>query len=150
VTCWGGYANPNPQSIPAFSGSIGGDKFCFVMATGKVRCVAAMPNQDTTAMDQDGIDDAVAVSSSSVHGCALLRDETLRCFGDNSVGQLGSGSVGGALTSVNPGLTAVRAVSAGPNKTCAIDGSGRLYCWGYLASGVSQPVPTRMFDYGAP
>jgi alpha-tubulin suppressor-like RCC1 family protein len=39
-----------------------------------------------------GISDAVHLGVGGQHSCALLKDRTLRCWGDNGTGQLGDGT----------------------------------------------------------
>lgn len=62
--------------------------------------------------------------------CALLRDGTVVCWGQNSEGQLGRGADGGTLDSASPervvGLSDVVAL----DHTCAVDAKGDAYCWG--------------------
>ncbi len=100
-----------------------------------------------------------SVSAGGSFACALLEDGTVRCWGDNSVGQLGNGRTardpqgavaviatpGAALT--NPLQSAI-AVTAGSAATCALIADGSLRCWGSNQSGAlgngtttSQPGP---------
>ncbi len=88
----------------------------------------------------------VAIDVGMSHSCALLDNDTIKCWGYNSSGQLGSGQVGhsgdapgqmgDALPAVDlgPGLTA-RALSAGALHTCALLSSGAVKCWGSNGSG---------------
>ena len=87
---------------------------------------------------------AVAIAAGGNFTCALLDNDTVRCWGANGSGQLGYGNtttVGDNETpgSVGPvdlgaGRTAV-AISAGLNSACAILDNGTLRCWGANASG---------------
>ena len=78
------------------------------------------------------------ISLSYNHSCGIRQDRTLRCWGDNSNGQLGNGSTESSELPVVPGADPQQqwlAVSAGGNFSCAIkqlqDGvGGPLYCWG--------------------
>jgi alpha-tubulin suppressor-like RCC1 family protein len=82
------------------------------------------------------------------HSCGIDKAGQIFCWGDNSQGQLGNGSVGekGARTKpaeVNLDGTAT-AVAAGRNHTCARMESGETQCWGdnargQLGKGVSEP-----------
>ncbi len=47
-----------------------------------------------TAREIAGTEDAVAIAVTSDHGCAVLADHSLRCWGDNSAGALGLGPRG--------------------------------------------------------
>jgi len=78
-----------------------------------------------------GLDTAVQVVAGENHTCALLRDGTVRCWGSNDTGQLGSGAEGGSAVPVAViGLSNVARVAAGYHHTCALQSSGALWCWG--------------------
>ena len=72
------------------------------------------------------------LSSSNLHTCAVLDDGTVRCWGDNTFGQVGDG------TNATPKLAAVKvsglaniiSVSAGYSHTCAVHAFGAVFCWG--------------------
>ena len=77
---------------------------------------------------------AVAVSAGETHTCAILNDDSLKCWGDNTSGRLGDGSTTSRLTPVSvdlgDGVTA-KALSAGGTHTCAILNDDSLVCWGF-------------------
>jgi len=62
--------------------------------------------------------------------CALLRDGTVACWGQNNAGQLGRGQHAGT----NDGRTAERVVGVEGvvelARSCAIDSAGATWCWG--------------------
>jgi cysteine-rich repeat protein len=88
---------------------------------------------------------ATTVATGFRHSCALLERGAIKCWGDNSRGELGLGiaepSVGGvpgemgdALPEVDLGGKAAVAVVAHLRSTCARLEDGSLRCWGANAS----------------
>jgi alpha-tubulin suppressor-like RCC1 family protein len=89
---------------------------------------------------------AKAVAAGANHFCAILNDNSLKCWGENGLGQLGlgdindrgdeAGEMGDSLTAVNvgTGLTAT-AISAGGNTTCALLSDNTMKCWGDNGAG---------------
>lgn len=74
------------------------------------------------------------------HTCSLTRDGGVQCWGDNTYGQLGRGTVGGS--SYKPqwvsGLrSGVAQIAAGEDHTCVTktDGSARCWGWGSVGNG---------------
>ena len=77
------------------------------------------------------------IDGGSEHTCALLTDESVRCWGRNNQGELGIDphadqqypvqvdGRGGSGT-----LADVDAVSAGRDHTCTLHGDGTVSCWG--------------------
>lgn len=90
-----------------------------------------------------------AIAIGARHACARVVDTTLRCFGDNSAGQLGGdGDDAGTGPRLVPGLTRVTEVTAGGAHTCARTDDGLVRCWGANdfgqlgdATTVSRPTP---------
>lgn len=69
--------------------------------------------------------------------CALRADNTLFCWGDNSKGQLGIGTLANAETPVpvgpplpHNGSVYPVGVSAGDGHVCALLNTGEVWCWG--------------------
>jgi alpha-tubulin suppressor-like RCC1 family protein len=74
----------------------------------------------------------VQVVVGRAYSCALMRDSTVRCWGDNAVGQLGIGTrVDGdhGVTTV-PGLSGVIQLAGGYDQVCAVMRDGTVQCWG--------------------
>ncbi|MCO4743747.1 MAG: hypothetical protein KC912_03090 [Proteobacteria bacterium] len=83
-----------------------------------------------------------ALVSGTHHVCALLDDATVSCWGDNSMGQLGRGTVNDPTFATTPaavpGLTAVQSIAAGDGFTCAALEDGEVKCWGEGTDGQLQ------------
>lgn len=76
------------------------------------------------------------VTTGGYHTCALMGDQSVWCWGQNTVGQLGDGAPGDSLTPVKvKGLPPALDVAAGEYHTCAVDTSNRVWCWGSNAYG---------------
>ncbi len=77
----------------------------------------------------------VAVGAGSWHSCAIVRG-SVKCWGDNSAGQLGNASFDNSLAPVEvQGLSAdVSAFGIGALHSCAVIGGG-VRCWGKNESG---------------
>lgn len=72
-----------------------------------------------------------ALALNGHHSCALMRDETVKCWGDNWGGQLGNGTRSSSATPVSVlGLSDVVAVAAGYVHNCALVRDGTVACWG--------------------
>ncbi len=116
---------------------------------------AALTNQ-STPVDVFGLTAGVAsVAAGTYHTCAVTTAGGLKCWGDDSTGQLGNDAA--LVRQPTPvdvlGLTSgVASVSAGSNHTCAVTTTGGLKCWGYDAQGqlgndaalTNQPTPVNV------
>ena len=71
---------------------------------------------------------ATAVGVGAYHGCSVLADSTLECWGD-----------GAYAVSLAPGGSGFVDVSVGRYHNCAIDVAGKIECWG--GSGYQVDVP---------
>jgi alpha-tubulin suppressor-like RCC1 family protein len=72
---------------------------------------------------------AAHVVAGVAHTCVLDEGE-VRCWGDNSLGQLGRDASEDAVAPSLLALPQVRALDAGGDTTCALDDDGRAWCFG--------------------
>lgn len=81
------------------------------------------------------------------HSCALV-GSTIKCWGANSMGQLGDGTNSDKLTPVSvSSISDAAQISTGGEHTCAKLSTGYLKCWGnnssgQLGNGGTTPSPT--------
>ncbi len=89
---------------------------------------------------------AKAITAGGFHTCALLDDDTVRCWGFGGNGRLGYGTSDNVARTpettpdtvgpvdLGPGRTA-KAISAGFGHTCAVLDNGSVRCWGAGGGG---------------
>jgi len=152
VECWGGAVfnqNLRPALIPGFSGAMKlsatvAGHVCAVMNDASVRCwgrddvgqLGDGRSGDLVKSDVPvavvGIAGATDVAVSIFDTCALLTDQNVWCWGDNSRGQLGNGTTGAmSLVPVQvTGLTNVTQLCTSDYYGCATKSDGTAWCWG--------------------
>lgn len=127
----------------------GGFHTCALLTDGTVRCwgnnFSGQLGDGTTGhqvqispVPVSGITNAVAIAAGASHTCAVLADRSVRCWGSNSVGQLGDGTTVGTHPLPVPVrgvdntelLTNVVGLTAGQAHTCALLANGSVACWG--------------------
>ncbi len=83
-----------------------------------------------------GASTAVDVARAGMHACAALRDGSVACWGDNSSGALGDGTMMPRMGVVTvPGITDAAEIACGglgmaTGFSCALMASGAVACWG--------------------
>ena len=87
---------------------------------------------------------AKAITAGNGHTCAILEDDSVRCWGFNLDGRLGLGTVDSVgddehpaqsrPVNLGPGRTA-KAIAAGGFHTCALLDNGAVRCWGFGGDG---------------
>ena len=122
--------------------SVGGEHTCALREDTSVWCWGWNAFGQLGAETQDStrtrpikavyISDAAYVSAGGYHTCILDTEGRVWCWGRNQFGQLGTRSV--EEYSIQPvlirNLDPVISISAGQDHTCAVEESGRAYCWG--------------------
>ncbi len=79
-----------------------------------------------------GIEGAIAISLGARHGCAIVSGGAVRCWGDNTKGQLGDGTTQSRTESVAVAdISNATALALGAEHSCVLDsGKGHVRCWG--------------------
>ncbi|MCS6900641.1 MAG: hypothetical protein RMJ98_13485 [Myxococcales bacterium] len=148
--------------------ALGDQHTCAILATKRVVCwgdnkygqsgaAKELPTLLTPTLVQ-GMEGALQLALGSRHTCALLEDGTVRCWGDNSRGQLGVSYVGSSnIPVLVEELTDVTFLAAGGRTTCAITSDNKLSCWGdgehgqtFVASGSAGFLSKPTEATGAP
>jgi alpha-tubulin suppressor-like RCC1 family protein len=160
VWCWGengkgqlGTGTNNDSSIPvlvlltgAVTAIAAGDDFtCAAVAGGGVKCWGDNGKGqlgDGTGVDRSLPVDTVGLAASAQslaaglkHACASFADGSLRCWGENSAGQLGDGTVSLSLVPTKALATGVQSVTAGQDFTCVTILADEVQCWGNDSQG---------------
>jgi hypothetical protein len=78
-----------------------------------------------------GSAEPVQLAAGDFHTCARMADGSVRCWGDNSRGQL----LGSTRLDPIVGLTGIVDIAAGGLHTCALRKDGATFCWGQNTSG---------------
>ncbi|HEY4277457.1 MAG TPA: choice-of-anchor D domain-containing protein [Conexibacter sp.] len=77
-----------------------------------------------------GISTATGVAVGWLHACALLTDNSVKCWGLGIYGQIGNGATDGSLTPTTVTSVSATKVATMDNTACAILVSGSISCWG--------------------
>ena len=125
----------------------GGEHTCAVLSSGAAQCWGSNDSQqigDATGNDRSVptpvmrlTSGVTMVTAGAAHTCALVDTGTVKCWGDNTVGQLGDGTTWNASRPVSvTGLTGTTAfLAAGAWHTCAVSTTGTVSCWGSNMAG---------------
>lgn len=136
--------------------SVGGLSTCATFSNGTVYCWGANSfgqlGDGTTAFGgpnpvigpgQSMLTGVARTAVGITHACALKIDQTVLCWGDNSIGQLGVGSLPFGATQADTAqpvsLVTVDSIAMGSGSSCATTTSDLLYCWGSPLT-TSHPV----------
>lgn len=175
VKCWGsnGYGqlgnstladSRTPVDVTGLSSGVtsiaaGAWHTCARLANGAAKCWGfnrdgqlGTGNADDSLVPIDvaGLSSGVlAVSSDVYQSCALMMTGAVKCWGDNSHGELGNGGSKRSFVPVDvSGLSSASSISSGGGHTCVTMASGAVKCWGYnyfgklgIGSTVDSPVP---------
>ena len=178
ISCWGNnsdgqlgngekfFSNPSPVAVSgiddAIGVAVGASHTCALREGGAVSCSGTNiwgelgNGQDDLFTSEQvkvmGIDDAVAISSSSRHSCVLHENGEVSCWGSDWKGQTGDAATGGSppVPIKIDGISDATQMAAGTIISCAVRENGEIPCWGSLIpsgfietdDGEISPVPT--------
>ncbi len=161
--CWGdnrsgqfGDGSTTSSAVPvAVSGGLsfsalvtGGAHTCGLIGGGAAYCwgdnsagelgTGSTTGSTTPVAVSGGLGFGALVTGSDAHTCGLIGGGAAYCWGDNSAGQLGTGST--AFISTTPaavaGGLAFNALAAGGGSVeCGVTNTGAAYCWGENLAG---------------
>ncbi len=129
---------PTPSAIPLTANSY---LTCGINSSNIAKCwgwnpYGAVGDETTTdrntATTVNNLDSTVKqVFAGGYHSCAILGDQTVKCWGRNHRGQLGDGTGVDSLVPVTvTNLTGAIELTTGENHSCALTNLGGVYCWG--------------------
>ena len=191
VKCWGagplgelGNAKLNDSQVPVTVSGVhdaiaisAGDEFaCAIRSEGAVWCWGAniygelgtvpsqlpseLPPHSSKPVRVPGPAMVTAVTAGFSHACATGPDATW-CWGDNQVGELGTGADSDAEPPTQLSLGSIVSIAAGLGTTCAVASGGGVRCWGaawggMLGDGVplasapaaGEPTPRHVVGFG--
>lgn len=134
--------------LPASGAELSANSFgyCVVLSSGRVACytIESTGSYDAGPALVSGLEDISHVAVGGEHACALKRDGTVWCWGDNQLGQTGV-PLESSQTCESPSgiprycvpeprqvadLNDVEEVSAGGRMTCVRRRDRTVWCWG--------------------
>jgi alpha-tubulin suppressor-like RCC1 family protein len=78
-----------------------------------------------------GLEDTEAVCAGGKHSCAISSTGLVRCWGENTDGQLGDGTtVQKSVPTLAEGVAGATAIGCGRQHSCAVIEDGTVMCWG--------------------
>lgn len=144
-------------TVTASSVAVGFQHSCALTSGGGVRCWGdnefgqlgngSASAGSTRAVPVSGLTAGVVqLAAGEDHTCAVTAQSRVRCWGSNTWGMLGNGSLTDARAPVPvAGLTGVRQIAPGGSHTCALTtpttpsggpkGRGDVWCWGLNEAG---------------
>ncbi len=134
------------------------DHTCALFSDGKVKCWGdngggqlgngSKGGAYLIPVDVKDVSNATAIATGFDFSCAIINNDSVKCWGSNSSGELGNGSSGGSynipVDVIN--VSGATAIAAGSFHACVVAG-GNVKCWGdntygQLGGGVDGNSPT--------
>jgi alpha-tubulin suppressor-like RCC1 family protein len=164
ANCGDNLPNVNLGGIDAIQVTTGPYHSCALLTNGEVKCwgynlygqlglgdttnrgnaIGTIPSANTAIDLGTGLT-AKEIQSGDHFVCAILNDDTIKCWGRNNYGQLGigdnlnrgddPGEMGDALPRVDLGGRLALSLEGGSDFMCALLSDGEYYCWGLGSSG---------------
>jgi alpha-tubulin suppressor-like RCC1 family protein len=131
-----------PHFIEAAAGTF---HTCGLLSTGRVMCwgecsegqcggdIEESPRVYPTMVE--GLDGVVSLDAGYNYTCAVLDDQTARCFGTNQFEQISPDNDENKPSPTDVGLTGVTMIRPAQEHTCAVTESSGVHCWGEHATG---------------
>ena len=165
VMCWGdnsygqlgrggtGSSSGIPKEVQNLSHAqeiaVGWGHTCARLSSGKVMCWGrnssgqlgrggtGSSSSSGTPKEVKNLSHAQEIATGDNHTCARLSSGKVRCWGDNSSGQLGRGGTGSSSGTPKEvkNLSRAQEIVAGGSHTCARLGNKKVMCWGYNGYG---------------
>jgi alpha-tubulin suppressor-like RCC1 family protein len=138
-----------PNNLSAISLTLGYSNSCAIVDTGAIYCwgrnnqgqlgVGNLTDQNyPTKVSLPNGRYALAIEAGDYHVCAILDDYSIKCWGQNTFGQLGNGNIddkNSPTSVILSGLNNPIQISAGGSSTCALFDNGQIKCWGSNYNG---------------
>ena len=138
VLCWGGVAQltgleqaeayPTDMKLTGVKAiAVGPTNLCYIKNS--VYCIGSAPYSSTSQIIPETAG-ATDLAVGKDFGCAIV-GSVVKCWGDNSKGQLGQGNTSSISNAVViNGLKDIKSITAGYHFACALSVSGSSFCWG--------------------
>ena len=136
LTAAGTNADNGPLDLPLLV-QLNGRAVCWGINTRGQLGNNTTVNSDISGQVQGLEQDVQDITGGESHACALLDTGAVQCWGYNTSGQLGNGTITpNSLIPVQVKIKGVQAITAGNSHTCALLDNGSVQCWG--ANGLGQ------------
>jgi|GEM_PF-3109796 alpha-tubulin suppressor-like RCC1 family protein len=125
------FVSASEESINGQAIALGGAHSCFLQQ-GFLQCSGNNSAGQGTRFQPVDDGDNLGLIAGSNHNCSIRADKTVKCWGENNLGQL----------NVPRDLLNVQTAVAGGDHTCALTSAGTVRCWGANQFGQSTVPAT--------